>query len=250
MNRSTKFKLALAVIIPILLICICCLVMTFLTLVIGSEKNIVEEREFTEFNEITVENSIDIKIVKSNRYFVTVEGEDNIVPLIETKVENNKLIVQNKRRFLFFTPRFLNRKDIKITLETPDFDAVSFIGNGKIESLDTFDFNELKIEMKGNGKLDLRINANKVTTTINGNGDIKLSGKANDQDLKILGSGNYFAKDLQTTNTQIDIIGSGNTTVNVSGKLDIDISGSGKVSYVGDPDITQDVAGSGKIEKL
>lgn len=110
------------------------------------------------------------------------------------------------------------------------------------------DLNALKVS--GSGNVDAQdINTDKLAVTISGAGDVKMAGKADSQDVEISGSGDYQAGDLESKEVKVDVQGSGSAIVNVSDELDAKVSGSGSVEYIGDPTVNQDVSGAGKVSK-
>ncbi len=76
-----------------------------------------------------------------------------------------------------------------------------------------------------------------------------MDGKADEQEINILGSGTYQAKDLESKVVKINVAGAGSAIVNVSEELDAEISGVGSVEYIGDPTVKQDVNGAGQVGK-
>src|SRR5215211_2956329 len=94
------------------------------------------------------------------------------------------------------------------------------------------------------------ITAPSLAVDLSGSGKITVGGTVEQQDLKISGSGEYLAKDLQTKVASAEISGSGNATVTVSDKLDAQLSGSGQLTYYGNPpQVTREVRGSGRVTK-
>ena len=89
-----------------------------------------------------------------------------------------------------------------------------------------------------------------MDTTLQGSGDIKLEGKADTQKVRVSGSGNYLAGDLQTDATEVSIPGSADVTVWAEQDLNIRVSGSGNIRYYGKPVIDQNISGSGDITSL
>jgi hypothetical protein len=70
-------------------------------------------------------------------------------------------------------------------------------------------------------------------------------------DVKIAGSGNVKAKDLQAVNTTVAISGSGSSTINTREELNVSITGSGGVRYVSEPaKIKSNITGSGNVSKI
>jgi carbon monoxide dehydrogenase subunit G len=106
------------------------------------------------------------------------------------------------------------------------------------------------LKLSGSGNIEAEdIETDKLAVTINGTGDVKMAGRADSQDIDISGSGNYQAGNLESKEVKIAVGGSGSAIVNVSDELDAKVSGSGSVEYVGDPTVNQDVSGAGRVRK-
>ena len=84
---------------------------------------------------------------------------------------------------------------------------------------------------------------------ITGVGDFELEGaKQEFLDINITGSGNVSAFDMEVTDCQIKISGTGNCEVNVINSLDVRVSGVGNIFYKGSPpSVTQKITGVGNV---
>ena len=54
----------------------------------GSGTVIIENRKLSEFHSVEVVGSIDVTITSGDNYVCNISGDDNIVPLVETIVNN------------------------------------------------------------------------------------------------------------------------------------------------------------------
>jgi Putative auto-transporter adhesin, head GIN domain len=106
------------------------------------------------------------------------------------------------------------------------------------------------LEVLGSANVEAEsIKTDSLAVTISGAGNVRMDGKADEQEINILGSGIYQAKDLQSKEVKIYVAGAGSAIVNVSEELDAEISGVGSVEYIGDPTVKQDVNGAGQVGK-
>lgn len=111
--------------------------------------------------------------------------------------------------------------------------------------------NLVAVEISGSGD----VVAENVDTTdfdvdISGSGDVKLVGIVDTVSLNIAGSGSLNGAELIAVNGDVEISGSGYALVNATAELEISISGSGTVEYLGNPVVTQSIAGSGEVNQL
>jgi len=233
--------------------------------VTGSGTVDTETREVSDFDGISLENMGDVYITVGNTEKLTIEAEDNLLPLLTSEVENGtlKLDVVSGRNINPTKPITYNItvKDLKdITLAgsgaiysaplAADKMAVVLAGSGNInlEEVTSTDFN---VTIAGSGNIHVdKITAERVDATISGSGDIRIAGEAPRQNLDVFGSGSYLAGDLQTDTTDVNIAGSGNVTVWVMEHLNATVNGSGDISYYGRPTIDHTDNGSGSLRSL
>jgi len=125
--------------------------------------------------------------------------------------------------------------------------STSIDGSGDIHIKDAI-AKKADFEIDGSGTLALtNIVADTVNVQVDGSGDSTLSGKVRHQAIAIHGSGSYDARDLQSQETIVKIIGSGDSKVWVTDELTITLTGSGSITYRGEPAITKSITGSGDL---
>jgi hypothetical protein len=119
-----------------------------------------------------------------------------------------------------------------------------FVGEIRYEltvpSLDT-------IEIDGSGDVTSSVVGDTLTIAISGSGDVTVSGTADSLAIEIDGSGEVDADDLEVTDATVEISGSGDAELHVTGSLRVDISGSGSVSHRGGAEVDADISGSGDV---
>ena len=91
--------------------------------------------------------------------------------------------------------------------------------------------------------------ANELQVDINGAGNATLVGRTKSLIATVDGSGNLNAFDLPADAARLDISGSGDAEVTISGNdLDVEISGAGSVYYKGTPsNIQSRISGAGEL---
>lgn len=172
-----------------------------------------------------------------------IEAEDNILPLLETTVENGVLIVRAEK---CIRPQ----KTIKIYAGMEEVRSLSLSGSGNITGTTPIDSENLDLAITGSGDIELETNTSSLKSLISGSGNVFLKGNASSHEIDIEGSGNVDAPELRTEVTRVNIIGSGNANVYADRELDTNISGSGKAFYGGNPEeFNMQVSGSGEVKK-
>jgi hypothetical protein len=190
----------------------------------GSGVVATEPREAAGFSEVWLNGSGDVVVEQTGAESVTVEAEDNLLPLLEARVEGRRLTLGSKPNVNLRPTR-----PIRYHVTVKELTALGVSGSGKfrVEGVDT-----------------QRLNAD-----ISGSGSATLAGKADDVRLSVSGSGDYDAARLTTRTASVSISGSGSATVNASDEVKADISGSGSVRYLGSPTVEKYVSGSGSIAR-
>jgi putative autotransporter adhesin-like protein len=80
---------------------------------------------------------------------------------------------------------------------------------------------------------------------------MKLSGSAESSTVRVVGSGDYTARNLLTVSCAVRVSGSGDAEINASDKVDAAVNGSGDVRYTGAAkNINSRKSGSGDITRF
>jgi hypothetical protein len=205
-----------------------------------------EARTVTGFTGVKSYGSFDVYVSSGPQQSVKIEGEENLLPYIETKLEGNILKIDTKEGY-WLRPR----REMKIYVTSPSFNIVRLYGSGNIIGENQIrDPQKIELGISGSGDIKVNVNAPLVTAEISGSGNTILSGEARNFEGEVAGSGDIRAMDLKTEETKIEIAGSGNAGVTASQKLNVSVAGSGDVKYRGSPQVSSNIAGSGSVTKV
>lgn len=207
----------------------------------GSGTVITKERDVPVFDQIHLKGSGKVYLAKASSQKVRVETDDNLMPYIQTEVENGKLVISHERKNIRPTV-------LKIYISATNLEGVSISGSGDINVSDKFISRNFYADIAGSGDMSLNVRANSLESSISGSGSIYLVGSADSYDATITGSGDVDAFEMQARESSVVITGSGNCRVNVSERLSAKITGSGDVLYRGHPQISKNITGSGKVK--
>ncbi len=212
----------------------------------GSGKVRTEARKADHFSGVDLSVPGEVELRLGSGEGVSIESDDNVLPLIETRVENGTLQIRPVRDNLNLHPRTL-----RITVNAREIDHLNLAGSGSI-SADTLRAHSFKASLAGSGSIKARaIEGDSLAIRLAGSGDLAVNG-GNVKDLKIaiLGSGDVDVGKLKATDVRVKTSGSGNSKVWASGTLEVSVAGSGDVDYYGDPRVSRSVAGSGEVTRL
>lgn len=209
----------------------------------GNGNVVTETRSTSDYDGISVGGSFDVILVKGKEGKITLKGEENILPYIETEVKGGNLKIQYKRNTNIKTTRRLT-----VTVTFQDIEKLSLGGSGNVISKDLIKADNLKVSIGGSGNIEAEVDAENIKASVAGSGNIELTGNANELKCSIAGSGDIKAYGLQTDTTRASIAGSGSVRVTVKTKIKASIAGSGSVYYKGNPKyVDSNSAGSGSV---
>ncbi len=209
----------------------------------GNGKVVTVNRTTSDYDGISVGGSFDVILVKGKEGNITIEGEENIIPFIETEIKGNTLKIQFEKNTNIRTT-----KRLTVTVTYKDIDKVALGGSGNITNEGTIKSNDFTVALGGSGNITLTIDAEEISSKIGGSGNIKLTGNTNDLSCSIAGSGSIKAYELNTDTVHATIAGSGNVRTTVKTKIKAKVVGSGSVYYKGNPKyIDSKSVGSGDV---
>jgi hypothetical protein len=205
----------------------------------GSGNVISEDRDVSGFSKISISGVGNLFIEQGDEESLTIEAEDNILPLITAKVSGNTLTIKINWG--------LPTKDLNYYLKVKDLTSLSTSGSVHV-SCPSLNTDNLVFNTSGSSNIDIdSLTAESVKIDSSGSGNITLAGTVDSQEIKSAGSFKYFAEDLKSKSCVINSSGSSDLTVNVSDDLNVTASGSVKVTYIGSPSVTEKTSGSASI---
>jgi hypothetical protein len=207
----------------------------------GSGNIIKEDRTFSKFSGVELKNSANVYITQGKEQSFRIEGEDNIISHITTKIKDSELRISTD-------DQIRPTKNINIYITVTDLSILEVKGSGNIKTSNEFKCNDMILRLTGSGNISATLDSKSLSLELTGSGNIDLEGQTNKATMSVSGSGNVASKDLKSVNNEISITGSGNCTVDVKNNLNVLITGSGSVYYLTDPEsIRGTIKGSGKI---
>ncbi len=188
--------------------------------VIGSGKKARETREVDNFTQLELLGIGRIEVTIGDLRPLELSGDDNILPMIETKVTDGRLVIRATRSIRPVQPLI-----IKATAS--DLTAIMLGGAGGIA-------------ITGIANDNLR-------ATLTGAGTVTLSGQTSNLAITLTGAGTVDARKLVAKVAAVDMSGAGRIDVSPVVSLHVTITGVGTVTYSGEPKITQKITGVGKL---
>lgn len=208
----------------------------------GDDKT--ETRTPGSFNELFVDNKIDVELVQDSSFSVTVTAGEHIIDKVFTEIEGNVLKIHEKNKCDFL--RTYKRR-IKVTVHAPSLVKIVHEGTGSIRTMGTFVLDSIDLVTQSAGDIYFSIAANKLLTHMNSTGDVYLSGAVQDHASYATGNGFLEADALQTGYTWMYWNCTGNARIRTNGLLIALIYWTGDVHYTGNPTVISEFKGTGKL---
>lgn len=211
----------------------------------GNGNVITVERTTADYDHIAISGFFDVELVPGQEGNLTLEGEENILEHITTKVEGNKLVIKVEKGYQL-NPSWTKKVSLTVPIEV--ISSLTLSGSGEITGKKIIKTDHFETTMSGSGDISLDIDAHSVTASMSGSGDMALSGKTRDLNVKISGSGDVEAYGLVAENVEAIVSGSANIKVTATQMIDARVSGSGDIDYRGNPEkVITKVSGSGDV---
>lgn len=190
----------------------------------GEGHIISENRSATDFHQVVLNGPSAVTITYGNDFSVKVKAFENLIPQLETKVQNGALYIQYKK------DANVTNDNAQISITMPSLTSVEVNGDGKLNTSGSF----LGMEY--------------FKASLTGTGEITLDkGSAKNIQIDNSGSGLVDAFGLTSDYGVVNINSSGDVRINAKKNLEANISGSGDIYYQGAPIIDSKISGGGQL---
>lgn len=189
----------------------------------GSGVSKTETRSVPEFERIVFYGMGTMEIAAGPATPLTITGDDNIVPIMDTSVAGGRLSIRP-------TEDNINPKvPLVIQASSPMIREVESAGSAEIILKD--------------------IAGEELRLAVNGAGRVKATGKVISLIVNMKGAGEIDTTSVEAERVSVTITGAGSAEVAASSNLDVTITGAGTLRYVGDPQVSKKILGIGSVEK-
>lgn len=210
----------------------------------GNGKIATQSRSLAPFTGISLSLPARVEVRIGNTEGVTVETDENVLPVVETVVENGNLEIRAKKGVN------IEARSIKVVVQAKQIDRLALGGSGSIEA-DALRSSKLRLDVGGSGSINVKgAESESVSAALGGSGTVRLAGTTRKLSVSVGGSGDVQAGKLKASDVDVNIGGSGDVTVWASNALNVAVAGSGDVNYYGDPKVQSSVVGSGGAKRL
>ena len=210
----------------------------------GAAKTETKQLGSATFSNIEIDAPVDAHITIGAAPSLTFEGYANVLPYLHSEVNGNTLHIYTDEH------TDLNvRKNITATITLPSLSGLDISGASDAVVSGIVNVPHFTLGMSGAGSVDIKeLHVQTFDANLSGSAGISLrKGDIDAGSFDVSGSGNINAFGVTQRTASLDLAGSADAEVTVTGKLDVKISGTGSVKYKGHPAVTQEISGVGSV---
>jgi hypothetical protein len=232
----------------------------------GSGNVVEEERSVSGVRVVELATIGRLQIEVGERERLRIEGEDNLLPQIETEIRDGKLAIKTQTdvRLRATQPlRYVLRVteleaivvsssgDVKAGDMTAEAFSVTLSSSGNLE-LGDLACDTLRVQLSSSGDMSMGLlDARTLDVRLSSSGHLSIAGgEVEEQTITISGSGDYAAKALDSAQAKVTLSSSGTATIQVRDALSANLSSSGDLTVVGDPTTDVTRTSSGKVVQI
>lgn len=229
----------------------------------GSGRVVEEMRDVSGINGVDLATLGDLTIEVGDTESLRIEAEENLIPMIETKVRNGILHIQTENNLNLRTT-----KPIKYYLTVTGLDSIAISSSGDIQAPDLtaerfsivvassgdlimgdLETDMLDVKISSSGTVTIgELTADAIDVDLSSSGDMNIAGGTVDtQEITINSSGRYTAEGLTSDRAEVRLNSSGSARIWVREQLTARLSSSGDLTYRGTPEVDATTSSSGNV---
>ena len=211
----------------------------------GSGTVRTESRTVPAFTAIVIEGFGNVTLSQGGAQSLSVETDDNLLPLVKTEVRAGVLSLGFKQGV-----KPVHVSQLEFLVSVPELAAVKISGSGNLHATTLVRSEALTLEISGSGGIYSELDVGRLGVTIGGSGGITVEGKTDQLSVTITGSGSMQGRDLASGTAEVTVSGSGEAVINARRAISINVTGSGRVAYGGGAKATITSSGSGVVQRF
>ena len=210
----------------------------------GSGKTATEDRQLPAFHRVRASNGIEVVVAVTGTESATVEADHNLLPLIQTMVENGTLHIT-------VTGSLSTRNPLRVRVAARQVDGLIADSGAKISSKD-IPGDELTLSASSSGSVTVdHMDTMWVKVAASSSGSVTTAGRADRQEVDASSSGRYDGGKLVSRVSNVSSSSSGSATLNATEELSGSASSSGTVRYSGRPaSVAVSTSSSGSVQAI
>lgn len=209
----------------------------------NSSVTVTEVRQLNAFSRVHINGNAHVTVIEGGSFSARVTADEYDIGDCLTSVRNGILEVDGSR--------FGSNWDApEVLITSPNLTTFVHNGDGDVVFDVGYAYENLALELNGEGNLDFRGHVDRLSATVNGGGVMTLEGDTRILTARVNSWGALYADPLYASDITGIMSGSGDLTLAPENGawMDITVSGSGYVEWWGNPGTTKyHLIGDGKI---
>lgn len=206
----------------------------------GSGNVTTETRNVTaNFKNIKVSNAIDLVIEQAEKTEIIVETDDNLQPIITTKIEDGVLIIKSN------SSSFRNATVKKVTVRMPIIEDLDASSAATITCKNIIKGENISLNTSSAANINLKIESDNIYCDTSSGSEITINGKALKLDTSSSSGSSIHAEDLHANEVIADASSGSSINVHPIVSLNAEASSGASVSYNIEPKSIQKRSSSG-----
>ncbi|TAF67519.1 MAG: DUF2807 domain-containing protein [Cytophagales bacterium] len=197
----------------------------------GSRNVIKEERSISGVEKLVLRGAANLYLTQGNNESLTIEADDNIVPIVITEVNGGVLEIGMDKWVRDY-------EKFNIYLTVKQLNSIKVSGACDIEAKSLFKSNEsFVLEVSGATDVDLILEVPSIKCSVSGASDVTLKGNSTQMEVDINGASDFKAVEFLVQKATVLVSGASNADVNVAQEITYDERGASDIRYKGSPNL-------------
>jgi hypothetical protein len=208
----------------------------------GSGKTATEDRKVEGFQRVHVRNAVQVVVAVTGAESVTVEADDNLLPLVQTTVEHGTLQVGVKGSLK-------TRNPLRVRVAARQLEGLTAEMSAMLRGKDLKGDNVV-LSASGSGQVTANnVDAQQLKVSVSSSGIVTADGRADRQEIEASSSGRYDGSKLVSRTSRVTCSSSAVLALHATEEASGSVSSSGSVRYSGSPGkVAVSTSSSGSVQ--
>lgn len=196
----------------------------------GNGKSVTRDVTVSSFSALEASGVYELKLSQGSKESVKIEADENLQQYFNVRNDGNKLVIDMEK---LKNKNLKNAHKMKVYVTFKSLKDLDLKTVGNVTSEEQLSFDDLNLDTKSVGNVDLNLTAKKLDLENKSVGNVKLSGKADEAVVKNTGVGSFQAGNFVVQTMNIENSGVGSAEVNAEKDLKVKDNFLGKVKNRG-----------------
>ncbi|MGB3616585.1 MAG: head GIN domain-containing protein [Catalinimonas sp.] len=187
-----------------------------------------------DYSKLDVGGVFDVYLRQGDTPSVAFEADEDILDNLKAEVQGGRLVLSMKGNPVRLRTLFKD-VNVKAYVTFTELEAIELHGAADLRGESTVRGEALKIYVHGASDMRLEVDVRDLDVRISGAADVRLEGRTDVQRAHISGAADYYAYQLRSERTEVQVSGAADAKVQAREELDAQASGAAEVRYKGSP---------------